>query len=177
MLNGDANENGNKINGYNKQKKQIICTCSTLFCTFHCRCFLQMQCRFARLKSNFLSTHYFLWSNCPMCSPKILVLEFLFTFIFFTAAHFHLAGRKHFSFVWPPLFSCFSSNELNSSPLFSVTRSSSFYVIQVRVDIKNNVKKDSTLFLFFLSKSLGWLCDFPPKLKTPRVNCLWCHTC
>ena len=131
MLNGDANENGNKINGYNKQKKQIICTCSTLFCTFHCRCFLQMQCRFARLKRQTSSLHIIFYGGIVR----------------------------------------------NSSPLFSVTRSSSFYVIQVRVDIKNNVKKDSTLFLFFLSKSLGWLCDFPPKLKTPRVNCLWCHTC
>ena len=34
-----------------------------------------------------------------MCSPKILVLVFfLFAFIFCTATHFHLAGRKNFSF-------------------------------------------------------------------------------
>ena len=31
-----------------------------------------------------------------MCSAKILLLVFLFTFIFFTAAHFHLAGIPHF---------------------------------------------------------------------------------
>ena len=29
-----------------------------------------------------------------MCSAKILLLVFLFTFIFFTAAHFHLAGHS-----------------------------------------------------------------------------------
>ena len=43
----------------------------------------------------------------------------------------------------------------NSSPLFSITRSSSFSVIQVSVNIKNSVEKDTTLLLFFLSKSPG----------------------
>ena len=43
----------------------------------------------------------------------------------------------------------------NSSPLFSITRSSSFSVIHVSVNIKNNAEKDTTLLLFFLSKSLG----------------------
>ena len=43
----------------------------------------------------------------------------------------------------------------NSSLLFSVTRSSSFSVMHVSVNIKNNVEKDTTLSLLFLSKSLG----------------------
>ena len=43
----------------------------------------------------------------------------------------------------------------NSSLLFSVTHSSSFSVIHVSVNIKNNVEKDTTLLLFFLSKSPG----------------------
>ena len=42
----------------------------------------------------------------------------------------------------------------NSSPLFSITRSSSFSVIHVSVNIKNNVEKDTEM-LFFLSKSPG----------------------
>ena len=29
-----------------------------------------------------------------MCSAKILLVVFLFNFIFFNAAHFHLAGRS-----------------------------------------------------------------------------------
>ena len=33
--------------------------------------------------------------------------------------------------------------------------SSSFSVIHVRIDIKNYVDKDSTLFMFFLAKSPG----------------------
>ena len=43
----------------------------------------------------------------------------------------------------------------NSSLLFSDTRSRSFSVIHVSVNIKDNVEKDTTLLLFFLSKSPG----------------------
>ena len=100
MLNGDANENGNKINGYNKQKKPNYLHVQHTFLYISLPLFFTNAMPFCTTKtSNFLATRYFLWRNCPMCSPKILVLEFLFTFIFFTAAHFHLAGRKHFSFV------------------------------------------------------------------------------
>ena len=41
----------------------------------------------------------------------------------------------------------------NSSPLFSIARSSSFSFIHVSVNIKNNFEKDTILLLFFLSKS------------------------
>ena len=46
----------------------------------------------------------------------------------------------------------------NSSPSFSITRSSSFSVIYVSVNIKNNVEKDPNLFFFvvvFFSLSLS----------------------
>ena len=43
----------------------------------------------------------------------------------------------------------------NSSLLSSITRSSSFSVIHVSLNIKNNVEKDTTLLLFCLSKSPG----------------------
>ena len=43
----------------------------------------------------------------------------------------------------------------NSSPLFSITRSSSFSVIHVSVNIKNNAEKDTTLLLVLLYKSPG----------------------
>ena len=90
-----------------------------------------------------------------MCSAKILWLVFLFTFNFFNAAHFHFAGcscwRLAFLIFSPPLL---NFHQQNFSPLFSSTCSSSFSVIHVSVDIKNNIKKDSTL-LFFLSKSPG----------------------
>ena len=53
----------------------------------------------------------------------------------------------------------------NSFPLFSITRSSSFSVIHVSVNIKNNAEKDTTLVLFFLSKSSGG------HVKT--LSCIW----
>ena len=43
----------------------------------------------------------------------------------------------------------------NSSPLFSITRSSSFSFNHVSVNTKNNAEKDTTLLVFFLSKSPG----------------------
>ena len=43
----------------------------------------------------------------------------------------------------------------NSSLLFSITRSSSSFVIHVSVNVKNNVEKDTTSLLFFVSKSPG----------------------
>ena len=68
-----------------------------------------------------------------MCSQNILFLVLLFAF-FSIAAHFHLAGRYHFSssprryIIFMLLF------QGNSSPLFCISRSSSFSVIHVNVD-------------------------------------------
>ena len=74
---------------------------------------------------------------------------------FVTAAHFHLAGRYHFSFSHHRYEIFMFIFHRNSSPSFLITRSSSFSVIHVSVNIKNNVEKDTTLLLFFLSKSPG----------------------
>ena len=89
-----------------------------------------------------------------MCLSNILFPVFMFAFIF----HF-----RSFSPRWPLVFLIFSPPLWismffflrNSSPLFSVTRSSSFSVIHVSVNIKNNAKKDTTLLLVLLSKSPG----------------------
>ena len=76
---------------------------------------------------------YVLTKNFVACVPV--------RFYFFHTAHFHLAGRCNFLFshrcyeIFMFLF------QENSSPLFSITRSSSFYVINVSVNIKNNVEK------------------------------------
>ena len=61
----------------------------------------------------------------------------------------------------------------NSSPLFSVTRSSSFSVIHVSVNIKNNVEKDTTLLFFSLSKSPG---GHPISFRINVELHLGCHT-
>ena len=89
-----------------------------------------------------------------MCLPNILFPVFMFAFIF---------HRRSFSPCWPLVFLIFSPPLLismffslrNSSPLFSITRSSSFSfsVIHVSVNIKNNAEKDTTLLVFFHSKS------------------------
>ena len=86
-----------------------------------------------------------------MCLLKILFSVFTFAFIF----HCH-----SFLPYWPLAFPIFSPLLWismffflrNSSPLFSITRSSSFSLIHVSVSIKNNADKDTTLLLFFLSK-------------------------
>ena len=56
--------------------KKQLCTCSTLFCTFPCRCF-------AQLKLLFTSYLHVLWRKCLCsCSP-----------CFFTVAHFLFGSR------------------------------------------------------------------------------------
>ena len=83
---------------------------------------------------------------------KDFVSSVLVCVFFFTSAHFHLACRLHFLFSHRryEIFIFFFLR--NSSPLFSITRSSSVSVIHVRVNIRNNVKKGTT---FSLSLSLS----------------------
>ena len=59
-----------------------------------------------------------------------------------------------FLIVSPPLWIVMFFFLQNSSLLFSITRSSSFFVIHASVNIKNNVEKETTCS-FFLSKSPG----------------------
>ena len=103
-----------------------------------------------------------------MCLPNILFPVFIFAFIFHC---------RSFSPCWPLAFLIFSSPLWismffflrNSSPLFSITCSGSFSVIDVSVNIKNNAEKDTILLLFFLSKSPGGhVISFQIK---PRVVC------
>ena len=96
---------------------------------------------------------------CCLCSCSL----------FFTAAHFHLAGHQHFSFSHRQ-FSCFSSNQI-CLLCFFIQRFSSCSVIHVSKDVF--IQSDLTLLLFFLSKISGWPCNFPQ--KNPVVH-LGCHT-
>ena len=75
----------------------LFCTTTTLFC---------------RTKTpNFLVTHYF-YGGIVVCAYPILCL-LCSSLLFFTAAHFHLAGRQHFSFSHSRFeFSCFSSYKI-----------------------------------------------------------------
>ena len=101
-----------------------------------------------------------------MCLPNnILFPVLMFAFI---------SDCRSFSPCWPLAFLIFSTPlwismfffPCNSwGPLFSITHSSSFSVIHVSVNIKNNAEKDTTLLLFFLSKSPGG------HVKT--LSCIW----
>ena len=146
MLNGEGNENGLKINRSNQQKKKnkfaraarflsffaLFCTTTTLFC---------------RTKTpNFLVTHYF-YGGIVVCAYPIFCLLCSCSLLFFTAAHFHLAGRQHFSLSHSRFeFSCFSSYKIRL--LF-------FFNHSLQHFLSNNVEKDTTSLLFFLSKSPG----------------------
>ena len=89
-----------------------------------------------------------------MCLPNILSPVFIFAFSF----HY-----RSVSPCWPLVFLIVSQPLWifmffflqNSSVLFSITRSSSFSVIHVSVNIKNDVEKDTTLLLLFFSNSPG----------------------
>ena len=106
-----------------------------------------------------------------MCLPNSLSPVFMFAFIFHC---------RSFSLCWPLALILIVSQPLwvfmffflqNSSLLFSITRSSSFSVIHVSVNTKNNVEKDTTLLLLFLSKKSGRPCDFFPNKLT--LSCIW----
>ena len=85
---------------------------------------------------------------------QYLSLVFMFAFIFHCRS-FSPCWLLAFLIVSQPLWIFMFFFRHNSSLLFSITRSSSFSVIHVSINIKNNVEKDTTLLLGFLSKSPG----------------------
>ena len=89
-----------------------------------------------------------------MCLPNILSPVFMFVFIFHCRS-FSTCWPLAFLIVSQPLWIFMFFFLQNSSLLFSNTRSRSFSVIHVSVNIKDNVEKDTTVLLFFLSKSPG----------------------
>ena len=90
-----------------------------------------------------------------MCLPNILFPVFMFAFIFHCRS-FSPCWPLAFLIFSPPLWISMFFFLRNLSPLFSITRSSSFSVIHVSVNIKKKKRrKDTTLLLLFLSKSPG----------------------
>ena len=88
---------------------------------------------------------------------------FLLTFFFLAAAHFHLGGRQHFSFSHHRYKIVTFFFQRNWSPLFFISRSSSFSFIHVNVDIKIQSKEiiGFVVVVFFLSKSPGGHAIYP----------------
>ena len=90
-------------------------------------------------------SHVLIQYFCLLCSCNFYFsLPLIFTLLAASTSHC-LTAALNFHVFLPK----------NSSLLFSVTRSSSFSVIHVSLNIKNNVEKDTTLLLFFLSLSPG----------------------
>ena len=82
-----------------------------------------------------------------MWLPKILFPVLMFAFVFSLLLIFTLLAAPCLQLAFLIFFTAIMKN---LSPLFSVTHSSSFSVINVSVNIKNTVDKDKTL-LFFVS--------------------------
>ena len=112
--------------------------------------FERLQCSFVRLKRQTSYLHIILMEELSYVLTKDFVSSVHVCF-FFHSAHFHLACRLHFLFSHRryEIFMFFFLR--NSSPLFSIIRSSSVSVIHVRVNIRNNVKKGTTFFSLSLS--------------------------
>ena len=124
-------------------KKKTNCTCSSLFLLmiskkqiFPCRCFARLQRCFVWLKrQTSIVTHYF-YGGTVVCAYPIFCFLCSCWLLFFTAAHFL---NFHVFFL------------RNSSPLFSITRSSSFSIFHDSVNIKNRPKKTRLCCCFFFS--------------------------
>ena len=123
--------------------KKTLCTCSTLFCTFLCRCFARQQRETSR---NFRVTRFM----------EEMLYVVLFTF-FFAAAHFYLGARQHSSFSHRryKIFTLFFTRNWSPLSLLSTPMQT----------LKLSRKRESALLLllfFYLLKS-EWLCDVPLK--------------
>ena len=83
-----------------------------------------------------------------------------------------------FLIVSPPVWIFMFFFLQNSSLLFSITRSSSFSVIHVSINIKYNVEKDTTLLVFLSFLKSRRPCDFVafrlPWLNYFTLVYLWC---
>ena len=153
MLNGDGNKNCKKIDSLISNKKQLR-KCSTLFCTFPCRCFARPQRETFQL--------HILWGKNVVCAHQRFCSACVPVRYSFTAAHFYFAGFSLLTasishFLTAPIkFSCFSSNE-NGFLCLSLALA---LVSTSRQTLKFSPKKDSwgtrlRCCFFSLPKSQG----------------------
>ena len=136
MLNGEGNENGIKINRSNQQKKTNLHV-QHAFCLF-LRCFAQLQRCFVGLKRQTSQLHiifmeelsYVLTQYCVSCVLRFYFsLPLIFTLLAASISHC-LTAALNFHVFLPTKFASFVFNHSLS-------------------------QKDTTLLLFFLSKSPG----------------------
>ena len=148
MLNGDDNENGFKTKRSNQQKANQSCTCSTLFC-LSLTVVLPTTTLFCTTKtSNVLVTHYF-YGGIVVCAYPIFCFLCSCSLLFFTAAHFHLAGRQQFLIFSTPLsISMFFSLPKGGRYLLKTSRRAAGGIKVV--DYPRNVKFSLSSYTFFV---------------------------
>ena len=102
---------------------------------------------------------------------------FMFAFIFFTAAYFHLAGRQHFSFSHGTAamkFSCFSSKEIRLLCFESPTLALSLLANPRECKHRKKRRKRYDFVVVFFSLKVRAAILFPAKNTS---ICLWFRTC
>ena len=126
MLSGKVNENGGKTTmGLISKKAAKKCT---LFCTFLCRCFAQIQ---RETSINFLVKRFM--KKCRTCFCFFFSLPLIFTVVAASISHFLTAATK---------FSCCSSNKKMSIVFYlSLQLSVALLIVERRWSV--------TYFLFF----------------------------
>ena len=124
--------------------KKQICMCSTLF-VFLCRCFARLQHCFVGLKRQTSQVHIIFMEKLQYVLTQCFVscvlrfyfsLPLIFTLLATSISHL-LTAALNFHVFLPTKFVSFAFN--HSLQLF----------------LSNNVEKDTTLLLFFLSKNPG----------------------
>ena len=111
MLSAEGNENGDKTTIGLISKKATLHVQHTLFCTFLCRCFARLQCESSR---NFLVTRFMEEMSC------------VFLFTFFSLLLIFTLVAAAFLIFSPPLQNSMLFLQQKMSPLFFLSRSSSF---------------------------------------------------
>ena len=110
-----------------REGKKTLCTSSTLF-------LISLPLFRTTTAWNFLWVTPFNKDNVA-CAHKIFCFLCSFLLFFFSiAAHFHLAGRQYFLSSHRRYIIFMLLFQWNSSPLFCISRSSSFSVIHENVD-------------------------------------------
>ena len=128
-----------------KKKKKQICTCSTLF-VFLCSCFAQLQRCFVGLKRQTSQLHIIFVEE----------LSYVLTQYFVSCVHvrFYFSLPLIFTLLAASISHCLTA-ALNFH-VFLPTKFVSFvFNHSLQLFLSNNVEKDTTLLLFFLSKSPG----------------------
>ena len=119
-----------------RSEKIQLCTYSTLFCTFLCRCFARLQRETSR--------------NFPLTRFIEEMYVFLFT-IFFTAAHFPLGAWPVAFLIFSPQlwhFHVFLQTELVSSVVFYFLLLALSLFSTLMLTFEFGRKKDPALLLF-----------------------------